>query len=89
VCSTPARPTVSLRTSFPHCRSTGHVALCRHVVKLQRWPGSHNVDILHGSTVPLRWIIFYFLFLQEQIKGIIIGVERSLLVRRLALQQFG
>jgi len=27
------------------------------VVKLLRWSGTHNMDIPHGCTVPLRWII--------------------------------
>jgi hypothetical protein len=49
--------TISLRPGFLHCRSTGHGALCAHVVKLLRWSGTHNMDIPHGCTVPLRWII--------------------------------
>ena len=27
------------------------------MVKRLRWSGTHNMDIPHGCTVPLRWII--------------------------------
>jgi hypothetical protein len=56
-CTAQCNCTVSLRPSFPHSRSTGHRPLCAHVVKQLLWSGTHNMDVPHGSTVPLRWSV--------------------------------